>query len=759
MTLTSVIPTQTAAGRFAETTVRRHLGVPTIFVEGQPIQGLTATSVSFGDPQVIEDFVNSGTEIMMIWIEAGLYCWKGPGLYDWSYAEKKLSLFEAHGGNTRWIIRVRLGLLDSWLKHRYPDEFHNPTSNKFDRTHSVSNIVSPIWLEHVQTLLRDFVSWLRGTRWASRIIGFMLNAGSTEEWLLFDVDQTSRGVYHGVYTREFRQWLRSRYKEDAQALRAAWNQQGSLSFETAECPRGHMRKGSHIWGPFSLRDPRREQAAIDYYQFLNERLADHFIAVCKTVKEAAETPIICGGFHSYLWWETGVYSYIQEYGHGLIQRLKQSPWVDFVSDITSYDGRYPGGPSGYLGLPQSLQLDNKLHYTEVDLSTVSVMPEESRQEWARSDTSAMTLASAEPILPDRLWKWDWGYCGRDAQEQIALLQREHMHNLITGSPFWWFDIRNYNYHEPWIVQSLKTLADVGSRAIDWNRSSVAEVAFVCSEDTPMYQAAMNGELLRFELESAHSLLLDLCARKWGLAGVPFDTYELHDLAHKDFPGFQYKLLIFVNCAVVTPQAAEGIRRWQGGERTLCWTYAPAVYHDRQINPAAGEEIVGTRIAWRNRRENVWVTFNDAHHPLTAGGPTLSFGTEGSVGPVFFADDPQATVLGRLRGGNEPAFTVRDHGDWRSVYLAMLNFNADLLRNLARFAGAHAWIDSDDVIYANRSMLCLHTSSAGSKVIKLNRPSMVTDLWSGERSSTPLQHIQLKSPAYRTYAWHLDQAEA
>jgi hypothetical protein len=502
-----------------------------------------------------------------------------------------------------------------------------------------------------------------------------------------------------------------------------------------------------------------DQPAIDYYRFLNETLADALIAVCRTVKLAAGSPIIAGGFHSYLWWESGVYSYVQEYGHGLIQQLKQSRWVDYLSDITSYDCRYPGGPSGYLGVPQSLHLDNKLHYTEVDLTTVSAMPAQWRQKWKEADTSKIPPGTAEPVLPDRLWKWQWGNCGRDEEEQIALFQREHIHNLITGSPYWWFDIRHYNFHEPWIVRTLKQLSDLGKQAIEWDRRSLAQVAFVCSEDTPMHQASMNGELLRFELESSHSLLLDLCARQWGVAGVPFDIYELHDLSHERFPGDQYKLIVFVNCAVVTPEAAEGVRRWQGGGRTLCWTYAPAVYHDREIHPAAGESIVGTRIGWRNQRQNIHIQIQETGHPLTSGGESLHFGTEGSVGPVFFADDPEATVLGRLRDGGEAAFTLRDHGNWRSVYLSMLNFGPRLLRNLVRFSGAQVWADTNDVIYANRSMVCIHTASAGAKSIALPAPAIITDLWTGQCSEKPVRIIEFDSPAYRTRAWRTQYRES
>jgi len=746
--------------KFATTEVRQHNGVPTIFVDGEPMHGMTATSCAFNDPQVIRDFTASGVEIMMIWIEAGIECWTGPGQYDWMYAEKKLALFEENSGNTKWIIRVRLGLLNTWFKHAYPDEVHNPPKPNDGSKLSICNLTSPIWREQVSEMLRAFTTWLKGTRWASRIIGFMLNAGSTEEWLIFDTAETTSGKYHPVYTREFRLWLRQKYGNDVNALRAAWTgwspggnldqRKGpgevGITFATANCPTGHIRKGSHIWGPYSLRDPKEDQAAIDYYRFLSETLADQLIAFCRVTKEAAGTPIICGGFHSYLWWETGVYGYIQEYGHGLIQRLNESPWIDFVSDIASYDCRYPGGPSNYLGLPQSLNLHGKLHYTEVDIVTVSNLPAKWRTAWKNADTANIPARVSEPVIPNRLWNWHNNYCGRDEEEQIAIFQREHMHNLVTGTPYWWFDIRSHNYQEPWMIDTLKKLSDLGKQAVTWDRRSIAEVAFVCSEDTPMYQAAMNGELVRFELESYHSLLLDLCTRKWGLAGIPFDIYELHDLAHKDFPGDQYKLLIFVNCAVVTPQAAAGIRRWQHGNRTMCWTYASAVYHDRAINPDKGESITGMKLGWRNQRQNIHVVCDD---------PSLSFGTEGSAGPVFFADDPQAKVVGRLRDGGEAAFAVRDHQDWRSVYLAMINFGPAMFRHLASMAGAQVWCETDDVLYANRSIVCLHTAMPGQKQIHLPSPATITDLWTGKRSTKPVRKIEIELPHYRTQAWRTE----
>ncbi len=51
-------------------------------------------------------------------------------------------------------------------------------------------------------MLRAFTDWLRTTRWAPRIIGFMLNAGATEEWLVFNTGELYRGQYGTVIPRK-----------------------------------------------------------------------------------------------------------------------------------------------------------------------------------------------------------------------------------------------------------------------------------------------------------------------------------------------------------------------------------------------------------------------------------------------------------------------------------------------------------------------------------------------------------------------------
>ena len=63
-----------------------------------------------------------------------------------------------------------------------------------------------------------------------------------------------------------------------------------------------------------------------------------------------------------------------------------------------------------------------------------------------------------------------------------------------------------------------------------------------------------------------------------------------------------------------------------------------------------------------------------------------------------------------------------------------------------------WCTSDDVVYANRSLLCVHTASGGSKAVELPAPALLTDLWSGEQTPTPTRRLEFASPPYRTRAW-------
>lgn len=52
-----------------------------------------------------------------------------------------------------------------------------------------------------------------------------------------------------------------------------------------------------------------------------------------------------------------------------------------------------------------------------------------------------------------------------------------------------------------------------------------------------------------------------------------------------------------------------------------------------------------------------------------------------------------------QGNCRPGFAVKAFPNWTSLYVAAPNIPANVLRSIARFAGAHIYSDDADVIYA------------------------------------------------------------
>ena len=76
---------------------------------------------------------------------------------------------------------------------------------------------------------------------------------------------------------------------------------------------------------------------------------------------------------------------------------------------------------------------------------------------------------------------------------------------------------------------------------------------------------------------------------------------------------------------------------------------------------------------------------------------------------------------------------------RSVFLS-LPPDAAVLRKAFREAGAHVWIDTDDVVAAGRGYLMVHAASDGEKRIRLPRKCDVREIFGASRPRTGVCEI-------------------
>ena len=85
-------------------------------------------------------------------------------------------------------------------------------------------------------------------------------------------------------------------------------------------------------------------------------------------------------------------------------------------------------------------------------------------------------------------------------------------------------------------------------------------------------------------------------------------------------------------------------------------------------------------------------------------------------------------------------------------MTAIQIPADLWRNIARYAGAHVYCESNDVLMANKYMVALHSLKGGEKRIVLPGTCRVRDVVSGKILSRETSEIifQLDPPETRVF---------
>jgi hypothetical protein len=105
-----------------------------------------------------------------------------------------------------------------------------------------------------------------------------------------------------------------------------------------------------------------------------------------------------------------------------------------------------------------------------------------------------------------------------------------------------------------------------------------------------------------------------------------------------------------------------------------------------------------------------------------------------------------------------AFAVRRLPEWTSVYSAVPYLTPEVMRNLAKLAGVHVYRDSNDILYANRHFVVVHTGEEpATDMLRLPRKTDVTEVFSGETLAKGATELKLDVPPYTTRMYYLGEA--
>lgn len=552
------------------------------------------------------------------------------------------------------------------------------------------------WRRYCGAKLYEFMHRLGASPYAPRLVGVHVGALNTGEWWLYKGKGDPGWDYSRTRLDAFRLFLERKYGPAPGALAAAWGV--DVSLDRVALPSLEERR---VW------PPRPCGPVSDYNQVLNlpvTNAARYFAAI---IKAASHRRCLAGAeIHA------GLHCFPTN-GTVFLTQLLDCPDIDLLGGPASYDGRGQGSSPLFRECSASLARHGKLWFNEGDYRTHTV--------------------------------YGTGHIGDpppDPAGTIEVLRREFCRAATKGYVSYLMDFGwNWFYDRDVIrtVGECERLRDVMTEA---GLERHAEIAAVADQESQLYYNYFGTPL------KLRAGILDRL-------GAEVDFYELRDfLADDTFR--RYKMVVFLNVCALSAAERAALERVKSDGRLLLWMHTPGVINlsRRGGDPDADlEALTGLRLATGRPVQGPIRLQDGAYARLFASalpGGSLYDGPGAEVrqtvplrdtslsdccGPMqagnALADiacvDPEAVSLG-LDAAGECRLALRRHEQWTSVYTASCLLRPEILTGLARLAGCHVYLDTNDVLFAAGRFVAVHAVTAGDKRLRLPAPTDVIELF-------------------------------
>ncbi len=686
-------------------------GVPTLFVNGKPNAAIAYMTYepSFA---YVKDFSSARIQIISFsttsdhsYFNFAPDSWIAPGRYDYTDFDDRIRRILHQAPNAYLLPRVYI-CTPKWWNEAHPEEMSKghmigPMESQYGSFPSVS---SRSWKKASGDALRRLIEYAENQAYGERIIGYHLASAGTEEWYYFDYWDDVTGDFSAPQKQAFIRWLRERYKT-VKELRQQWGD-AKITFDSVSVPIRAERMDTD-WGEFRNVIGRDRRVA-DYCEFHNDAMADAAMYFSKIAKKACKGNKITGIFYGYLMEMSGGGMGVAESGVAALNKILKCNDIDFLAAPSSYSFRESGeGASLFMAPVASVKQHGKLWFDENDYRTHRV------------------------LLKDKHAGW---HPTKDLQETIHVQLRELSQVIAEGTGMWWFDMKGGWFDEPRLMAAIEKMNNIAERSIFFDRSSVAEIAVVVDEASMCY--------LRPGVQLSKPLISD---QRLELArlGAPVDYVLLSDLS-KARP---YKMYVFLNAFRLNKRTVATIKRITRRNNCLSlWVMAPGLLRENVVGNNI-EKLTGIRVKVCHSLGPLDFVVDPETSLTRAGCPAW---TKGGIGglqvPMLKPDEPEAEILAWSPINGNSAIAMRRFESWISVYSAAPLLPSAVLRALARIAGVHIYLDSDEPLYANRSFLGMHGRKGGKKHLRFSSKTALYDVFNQKTASksTSSVNISLRS---------------
>lgn len=697
--------------------VAMHLGRPQLFVSGKPtlpvFYALTDSPAGRWTWEEVPQwnlrrFADIGVKqfCVSIWLE---WIWTAPDKLDLDLVRRQIRGVLEACPDAAVMIRLHVNS-PPWWNEQHPDELVRyadgpveaiqpwgmvrPLEGDLERTprHSMA---SQRWRADSGAIVAKLCRELAATPEGDHLVALHLAAGVFHEWHYYGFIDHEPDVGLAM-TERFRTWLREKYPTD-EALRTAWHDP-AVTRANATVPRMAER---HQTSDGYFRDPQRERRVIDYYECHQLSVAESIEHFCRIAKENWPRPLVTGAFYGYYF---TLFGRMATGGHLQIERLLNSPWIDYLSGPQSYRHRDVGCAGFSRGLLESVRLHGKLWLDEYD-------------------TRPGLGAQADPD-PDR-----------ELANMVGVERRCFSEPLLRGQGFWFYDFGlrtgHGNWDRPALLREAQDMKVLFGQRLAKPFESGADVLLVMSNE--VFYFLGNSR----KTDPVTPVAIDDFTEDLFHTGAAVDMIYPFDLERVDLA--RYRAVILPNAYYLTAKQREFIRtRVMRDGRTVIFMSAPGYTDGERLNVDFVGEVTGMTVQRAPTGTAANVTVSAAGIPKSSYG----FGSQ-SIEPLFAVHDAAAESAGMITGTSLVGLARRQTRDATTWFSSVPLRGPALIRSLLKSAGVHLYQESGDVTYAGNGMILLHTLAGGERTVALRngrsvaltlppKSTVLLDAESGER---------------------------
>lgn len=649
------------------------------------------------------------------------------------------------------VIHFDDGSNNAWLRSR-DGQLSRPDQPRY-------TYASDAWKYEVGGQLREFIRRLRSSDFIDHIIGYFFFPKDFESSYFFEYNTKERCIdFSPAMKLAFRNYLIEKYRGNVQLLRKSWNDE-SVTFETAQIPGMEQR----VTGDFGyFRDPSKSMQVYDYVACHNEMNLDKIQYFCQICKEETDNRQVAGAFYGYLMNQD-----LQMGGQTQIKKAMESPYIDIWAAPYTYENRGPGNFASMRMLIKSLNKHGKFYFAESD----AFMSDSNR--WSKVGHNYQ-----EPTF----------------EEDIGIIKRDFVYPLCEGTQCWWIDWSSgpSEYSEDGHLPLMRQITQISKESFSHPRGPVSDIAAVLDQES-LHVPACNARNHdnRSYMNNAVQLMQHNLDRfridELPRIGSPVDFYETDDVL--DGKGRSYRMYIFMNQYIASAKERELIeKRLKKDGNVLIWMYGAGL-----IDPDAKETL-----SLDNARDLTGFTFGcdmretrcvmTAHPcdllPSVKEGEKLGdylrdrlnrnftqeeldSGVVGTaiapfpwpepnlVNPLIYVDDPDAIPVATFDDNGKVGMAIKQYEDWTSVYVGAPGLQSHVLRDLAKLAKAHIYVDEDAIVYANEGYLAIHTARAGEHTFHLKEAAAVEEVFDKREIASQTKEFTDDLPAHATMLYKLN----